>query len=316
MRYFNIDLHISVIADIKNIFTELGHTVDDLTLSGHAHIMGRENDKVEVLTKENVSNLNHKVCQNFYNAYKDKLCKYDGFIVTHTPTFALLFEKFNKPIFTVCSTRHDVLYRDNKNNDLKLWANKGLIRLAKSGQLIPISNNLVDNKWFSELLGINSTYIPSLCRYTNAPWSGMYDKTLYNKCRSNINLPYLFCKSKLKRPYKWTEIAKFNCFVNMPYNISTMSLFESYWNGIPQIYPSIDFIMGNKRLLKQLDRPKIRHEIKMADFYIMPHIITFDSIDEISDIVGNICSKEISEQMHIENTKREKYVLNQWNNIL
>ena len=28
MKFFNLDLHISVIADIENIFNELGHEID------------------------------------------------------------------------------------------------------------------------------------------------------------------------------------------------------------------------------------------------------------------------------------------------
>ena len=34
MKFFNIDLHVSVIADIRRIFNDLGHDVDDWTLSG------------------------------------------------------------------------------------------------------------------------------------------------------------------------------------------------------------------------------------------------------------------------------------------
>jgi len=35
MKFFNIDLHISVIADLRRIFNDLGHEVDDWTLSEH-----------------------------------------------------------------------------------------------------------------------------------------------------------------------------------------------------------------------------------------------------------------------------------------
>jgi hypothetical protein len=35
MLFFNIDCHVSVISDIKNIFTELGHKVYNWSLSGH-----------------------------------------------------------------------------------------------------------------------------------------------------------------------------------------------------------------------------------------------------------------------------------------
>ena len=35
MKFFNIDCHISVISDIKNIFESLGHSVDHWSLSGN-----------------------------------------------------------------------------------------------------------------------------------------------------------------------------------------------------------------------------------------------------------------------------------------
>ena len=38
MKFFNIDCHASVIADIKYIFEKLGHKVDHKSLSGHVSL--------------------------------------------------------------------------------------------------------------------------------------------------------------------------------------------------------------------------------------------------------------------------------------
>ena len=42
------------------------------------------------------------VITRWVNRYKADLVKYDGFIVTHTPVFARLFEGFDKPLIMVC----------------------------------------------------------------------------------------------------------------------------------------------------------------------------------------------------------------------
>lgn len=35
MKFFNVDCHVSVIADLKNIFKNFGHEVTSWSLSGH-----------------------------------------------------------------------------------------------------------------------------------------------------------------------------------------------------------------------------------------------------------------------------------------
>ena len=117
MKFFNLDLHISVIADIKNIFLDLGHEVDNWTLSGHSWVFGKERDTVEHVNEKTWRNITPDMCDKFYNTYKHQLDQYDGFIVTHTPCFSMLYEKFDKPIITVASTR----YEDPFSNKMVEW---------------------------------------------------------------------------------------------------------------------------------------------------------------------------------------------------
>ncbi len=43
----------------------------------------------------------------FVKEYDDLLKSFDGFIVTHTPVLALLYEKYNKPVIIVNSCRYE-----------------------------------------------------------------------------------------------------------------------------------------------------------------------------------------------------------------
>jgi hypothetical protein len=47
------------------------------------------------------------------------LSKYDGFIVTHTPVFARLFERFEKPVILVNSCRYDQPFMYNGSTSFK-----------------------------------------------------------------------------------------------------------------------------------------------------------------------------------------------------
>ena len=62
MKFFNIDLHVSVIRDLRLIFESLGHTVDTLSLSGHNWVFGNEKIKrPDILNESNWFDLSEEV---------------------------------------------------------------------------------------------------------------------------------------------------------------------------------------------------------------------------------------------------------------
>jgi hypothetical protein len=91
MKLFNLDCHISVIADLKNIFTDLGHEVVSWSISGHNFIFDREPSKVDVINQQSWWNLDDKMADDFYERYKDELSEFDAFICTYPLTFAKLY---------------------------------------------------------------------------------------------------------------------------------------------------------------------------------------------------------------------------------
>ncbi len=52
MKIFNIDLHISVIADIKNVLESMGHSVTSWSLSNSTAIMGQKRTAVDGIKNE------------------------------------------------------------------------------------------------------------------------------------------------------------------------------------------------------------------------------------------------------------------------
>ena len=74
IHLFNIDLHISVIADIKNILNELyGEKIKitDWSISGHSWVFKRERTNVEIINQNTWKNINEDMRNEFYEKYKD-----------------------------------------------------------------------------------------------------------------------------------------------------------------------------------------------------------------------------------------------------
>jgi hypothetical protein len=95
MIIFNIDLHISVIADIKNVLESMGHSVTSWSLSNSTAIMGQKKAHVDCIKNEeghpeSWHRIGPEMGDRFYQRYKDELAPYDAFLVTYAPALSLL----------------------------------------------------------------------------------------------------------------------------------------------------------------------------------------------------------------------------------
>lgn len=352
MNFFNLDLHISVIADLKEIFKDLGHNVTSWSISGHSWVFNRSIDKVEVVNQDTWQDLDEDMCDRFYHRYKDELSQYDAFIVTHTPCFSLLFKKFNKPIIVVASTRYEEPFgRDNYRWE---WLNSYLRDMIDKGMIIPLANNRYDSEYCELFTQREWRHIPSLCTYTDMKYRG--NKEI---CLLSSNLPVEsdsdFIRNKeaeLPSPYKWSDLAEYRGIIHIPYNCSTMSIFEQYSANIPMLFPSPDFmvelysIYQNNGILSQLswnrvhgaapgsiipvrgdahdpnqydDISSISEWMKLSDYYDqdwMPHLTYFDSLSDIEDIIPGMNFSEISQRMERFNIVRKKDIYFKWSDII
>lgn len=355
MKFFNLDLHISVIADIKKVFNDLGHQVDNWTISGHSHIMGRPIDEVEFINQHTWRGIDDDLIEKFYQRYKNQLQQYDGFIVTHTPCFAMLYEKFNKPIVTVASTR----FEDPFSNDMIKWMkfNNYLKTQIDNGLVIPVANNKYDKAYTELYTEREWQHIPSLCEYTNAQYTGKNNQFLYSS-KFKIDLsknPLVEDKdSALKKGYKWQDLADFKGIVHIPYNASTMSIFEQYTANIPLFFPSYEFmhalreqyynlgvlselswnqvhnLSSNSTLFNHfsaglsdpnnyLDNSSMMEWVKLSDFYDnenMPHIQYFNSFNHLDSLLKSANTESISNMMKQANEKRKSLVYQKWKDVL
>ena len=253
MKIFNLDLHISVIADIQKILTDLGHEVTSWNMSGHNWVFGRGKMSTDIITQDNWHNIDEEMCDRFYERYKNELDQYDVFLTTHPPVFSRLFKNWNKPIIVVASIRYECPYSTRPDEWEKF--NNFLKNGVDSGQITLIANSKYDAEYGKYFLDREFEHIPNLCEYTNVSYSPSKNDFLYysrfmeygNYCNGGIS--NLIEKSKaLGHKYEWSDLVKYKGIVGAPYNISTMSMFEYYTQNIPMFFPSVDLMIEMKRL--------------------------------------------------------------------
>lgn len=348
MKFFNLDCHVSVIADLKDIFNSLGHEIISWSISGHNWVFNKEPDSVDIINQYNWRDLNQKMCDDFYEKYKDYLSEFDGFICTYPLTFSLLYEKLNKPIILHIPIRYEVPF---ENSSIK-WEsfNDFLKKGINSKKIFPIANSLYDKKYFEFFTRENCDYIPNICEYTKTFWDPKIDNFLWYSRLPMININNLIInKSSLGR-YKWSDITKFKGIIMIPYNCSTMSIFEFYTSNTPLFCPTLEFMCElyknhNNQVLSELSWNKISGQppnsiiecditkdpnnysninimkewISYSDFYNqewMPHIIYFNSFDDLKLKIENTNLFEVSEKMKEFNRTRKNNIYKMWENKL
>ena len=322
MKLFNMDLHISVIEDFKNLFPKINIT--HWCLSGHAWVFSRQTFYPEVINPSTWTNLDETMIHNFQNKYDEFLSSFDGFICGHPNSFAMIFEKYNKPIILINSCRTDLPFCWSKNNDMLVKYKACLQRLHSKNLLIAVSNNKADQLYTIKGYGIQTTHIPSLCAYTNMKYSPT--KSTFLCYTGDVDHPMITKKKELGHGYKWEDLCKFKGIIHFPYEISTMSLFEQYTAGIPLFFPSKKMVLERGlQSIKAYWRNEVPPHLKEvsdlniwienADFYEVfksPNVYIFNSIPHLITLLQDFTWKDDSLFLK----KHKDNIVGKWNELL
>lgn len=348
MKLFNLDCHISVIADLKRIYESHGHEVTSWSVSGHNWVFDRGSSQVDIVNQNTWMQLNEDMCSSFYERYKDELSQYDAFICTYPLSFSMLYEKFNKPIILHIPIRYEVPF----HNDKLKWEkfNDYLRNGIDKGMIIPVANSEYDKRYFEFFVKRECKLIPSLCEYTESQWKPTINKFLYSsRLKLSFNGDSIVDKDTLGK-YKWNDLASYKGLILIPYTCSTMSIFEHYKANIPLFFPSKNFIIelyksyGNLVLSEltwnrvfnlpprsiincDFDKDPNRYDnisimsdwISLSDFYNenwMPYIVYFDSFQDLRDKLLSTNLIEVSNNMRKFNIKRTEIIYEEWKKIL
>ena len=243
LRLFNLDAHISVISDVKDIFERLYQNKVEITnwsISGNRWVFGFPYVNVKHITQRSWKNINQEMIAAFQNEYDTYLSQFDGFIVTHTPVFARIFEKYNKPIIMVNSCRYNQPFCWNNDFQEQHLLNAALKRMVAKEQLFIVSNNKADQEYLRLGTGLESIWIPSLCAYT---------KEKHNPTTEGQAITYGYREIypdsdkvlNKRNGSTWKEIYNHSVIIHPAYESSTMSIFEQYTAGVPLLLPSKEY---------------------------------------------------------------------------
>ena len=321
IRLFNLDLHSSVIEDISKGLTLLEEDIELVrwSISGRNKISRKFlniPDPIEYINHANWSALSKDRIEKFNSKYENFLKQFDGFIVTHTPSFVQVFESYNRPILLINSTRYEAPYSNNpkKWNEL----DHTLRDLWSSSSLTLVSNNRGDQEYLFQKTSIRSQVFPSVCDYIpNFPGPKSSEIIIFARSKELqkkiISSSSLNLQPSYDRFIPYSRICSSLAILIIPQNVSTMMLFELATLGIPVIVPSPKLInaiihdgfsvlseLSHFQIFglstinledKDLNNYNSQHFysswLKFADFYdlkLMPNIIVIDNFSDLNNL--------------------------------
>lgn len=319
-----MDLHISVIADFKTACPDV--EVVDWCLSGHAWVMKRNQDFPDHINPNTWKNLTPERIKQFQDKYDSFLKTFDGFIVGFCSAFAMIYEKYNKPILMLNAVRYDIPFCWTKDMRMLTQWKECLDRLNSHGLLTVVSNNKADQLYTRLGCGLQSQVLHSLCLYTNTRYAPTKPTFLvYNG--SFPEHPLLTFKKDLPHPHEWSDVTSFRGVINYPYEVSLMSCFEHFTAGCPLFFPSKSYWKSNQGIqsltaywgsnlpseFAPLSTPQ--DWIELADMYEAfqsPNTHYFDSTEHLFHLLETFKYVDDREfrQSYVDRVKRE------WKRIL
>lgn len=312
MKFFNLDCHVSVIADIKDIFENLGHTVDRWSLSGHRWLFNLPPCNSPVINENNWKNIDQKMVEDFYNVHKNELDNYDAFICAYPPCFLKLFEKFNKPIIVIAATRYDYPF----TNDPKRleWLEESL---NNNKNLILIANNQFDKKYCELFLKKQWEWIPSLCDYIKIKHNPQKTQSVvFSKFPIRIDGGWVHQNSLGK--YSWEDLYSYKDIIHFPYNVSTMSIFEQYQAKIPLSFPSLDLSLNligqGVPLFSEIVFPN-QNSNRQAKFFINKEWLSYSDFYN-GTVISNLFESFEDQKIKLGSSNNKTIIYNKWENVL
>jgi len=317
-------------------------------------------------------NLDRALIPKFYEAYKNDplMQSVDAFLCYDPPAICELFEPFNKSLIVIASNRYYITRQSSHR--WKTW-NENLVNYASDPRNVVAANNRYDVEMIRYFTGLEAEWIPSFASYTGTTYNPSRQGFLlakrrvdeefersfleqFNEARKSIKrslpVPELIrIKDRYPR-YKYSDLAAHQGVVHLPYQVSTMSIFEQYRMNIPLFFPSKELLLRwsverwvvRERTLPWLVRdprphtspphPSQRHIpspndnddagamnywLQFADYYTLPHITYFNSTEHLAVILQKLTADDlntISWQMKNFNEKSRKELLMKWTRIL
>jgi hypothetical protein len=245
---FNLDLHVSVIADVRVALESRGVALTEWSVSGHTWVFGREREPVAVVNERTVEDFGPRMVDRFQRAYGSYLRSFRGFVATYPPCFSLLYRGMGTPTLAVCATRYEWPF----THDAERWAwlDSSLAQGIDEGWLALTANNRADADYVENYTGLRPVRIPSACSYIEPSYTGRKPAAVV--CAATESLAKIVCdtleqesiplRTALGQRFTWSQLYDQRAIVLIPYNVSIMALFEHYSACAPIYVPERAFL--------------------------------------------------------------------------
>ncbi|MBU2249478.1 MAG: hypothetical protein KKD77_22210 [Gammaproteobacteria bacterium] len=322
MLIYHASQHIACYEDARRTLGQIGHTVAGPCQSGHSWVMGLE--QVPQWSELNWSDMKGSTGR-FYKAHKDEYAKYGAFLCTYPPAYAMLYALWQKPIIIHAPIRFDYPWSDSKEH-LSIWI-EWIRYWSKKGLLILTANNRYDSWWITKNTGCQCETISCICEYPGIRYDGSTPKEYFLAYKKNaqIKLPDNCVDRAGMGKHQYSDLLRFAGIVHIPYQVSTMSIFEQYFAGIPMFVPSIGYL---RELYKQGQAMSEAHwsrrqmidwqqVAKCADYYTeLAHVQRFDNISHLNRLLKTVDLRKINHDQNNNNAVRKERILTQWDSLL
>jgi hypothetical protein len=351
---FNLDLHVSVIADARLALSRYGIEVENWSLSGHTWVFGRDRDPVAVVNERTAFRFGPPMIRRFRQVYGRYLRSFEGFVAAYPPCFALLYEGLERPTLALAATRYEWPFTfDRTRWD---WLDARLRQAVEDGWLHLAANNRADAGYIENYLGLTPTYVPSSCGYVGPAYTGRRRAVVVSAKSEDVaraicdqlRSEAVPLRTALGYRYSWSDLYDHRAIVLIPYNVSLMALFEHYSACAPIYVPNRPFL---KRLMAEYPRAvlsqlsyaqeslelaaapretaardlnELRDEavvdwyLDRADFYDaewMPQVRQFESWSHLDHLLARDDHAAIGEEMAVERPARLERIAKLWDEL-
>lgn len=276
IKLLNLDLHIGVIADLETELSKANVSLTRWSISGHNGLIRKFlkiSDPVRFVNASSWRQIGNKqLVEKFQRRYRRFISKFDGFVITYSPTLAPLFEKAEKPTLIVAATRYETPF----TGDERSWGkfNSWLAGSVRAEKVMVAANNRADADYIEYFTNVKPAVVPSLCEKPGGMWRGGNGKRVIvgrvpglddevAARTGGIFQPI----SSLGSPYAWEDVLQCEEVLVLPQNISTMTLFELATAGVPVSVPDRTWV---KELRNQY--PQVLVELSFAQLEALPTI--------------------------------------------
>ena len=365
------DHHSAPVLDLRSLLEPLGVEFIDHTLytkCGYfCHCDGKQS--LRVLNEYNILSMTPTLMADFQKSYPkndSEIARVDAFAMFYCFSQFEMYRPYNKSIISISALRYEACRKNPKRWD---ELNGNLSELYGSPTHVIGANNQYDKEYIGYFTGLKIELLPSFCLYSGGYYNPIHNYSYlisaqrdgfsraftvlwndeFNTHYRRLNATFILgsLRGNDGKYETWDWASHFG-IVNVPYQTSTMSIFEQYRMCIPLFFPAhATLLQWNIKYRLVFDRtsamkwgfatgseipphPSQRaipdpnderdpnsqsYWLRFSDFYTFPHIVHFSSIKELVEILHGITRDrliKISTSMRAFNHNQLKASLRFW----